>query len=83
MIYRHRRVGRGGQMFFCLKFRTMVPNADQVLRDLLASDSEDYGPNGCATTSCGMTHVSRNSDGVCAGRVSTSCRNSSTSCVEK
>ena len=31
VIYRHRRVGRGGQIFFCLKFRTMIPNADQVL----------------------------------------------------
>ena len=40
VIYRHWRVGRGGQMFSCLKFRTMVPNADQVLRDLLESDSE-------------------------------------------
>ena len=40
VIYRHWRVGRSGQMFSCLKFRTMVPNADQVLRDLLESDSE-------------------------------------------
>ena len=40
VIYRHRRVGRGGQMFSCLKFRTMVPNADQVLRDLLENDSD-------------------------------------------
>ncbi len=38
VIYRHRRVGRGGQMFSCLKFRTMIPNADQVLRELLESD---------------------------------------------
>jgi exopolysaccharide production protein ExoY len=40
VIYRHRRVGRRGQMFSCLKFRTMVPNADQVLRDLLEKDSD-------------------------------------------
>jgi lipopolysaccharide/colanic/teichoic acid biosynthesis glycosyltransferase len=40
VIYRHWRVGRNGQMFSCLKFRTMVPNADQVLRDLLESDPE-------------------------------------------
>jgi exopolysaccharide production protein ExoY len=40
VIYRHRRVGRGGEMFSCLKFRTMVPNADQVLRDLLERDSD-------------------------------------------
>ena len=40
VIYRHRRVGRGGMMFECLKFRTMVPNADQVLRDLLEAHPE-------------------------------------------
>jgi exopolysaccharide production protein ExoY len=40
VIYRHRRVGRGGRMFACLKFRTMVPDADQALRDLLESNPE-------------------------------------------
>jgi exopolysaccharide production protein ExoY len=35
IIYRHRRVGRDGQIFECLKFRTMVPDADRVLRELL------------------------------------------------
>ena len=40
VIYRHRRVGRGGRIFCCLKFRTMVPNAEQVLRDLLESNAE-------------------------------------------
>ena len=40
VIYRHRRVGRGGRMFACLKFRTMVPDADQVLCDLLESNPE-------------------------------------------
>lgn len=39
IIYKHRRVGRDGQAFECLKFRTMVPNADQVLRELLERDS--------------------------------------------
>lgn len=38
IIYRHRRIGRDGQTFECLKFRTMVPNADQVLRELLERD---------------------------------------------
>jgi len=38
VIYKHRRVGRDGKMFECLKFRTMVPNADQVLRSLLEQD---------------------------------------------
>jgi exopolysaccharide production protein ExoY len=40
VIYRHRRVGRDGQMFWCLKFRTMVPGADQVLRELLEKNPE-------------------------------------------
>jgi exopolysaccharide production protein ExoY len=40
IIYKHRRVGRGGRMFECLKFRTMVPNADQVLRRLLEAHPE-------------------------------------------
>jgi exopolysaccharide production protein ExoY len=40
VIYRHRRVGRDGRMFECLKFRTMVPNADLVLRQLLESSPE-------------------------------------------
>jgi exopolysaccharide production protein ExoY len=35
IIFRHRRVGCNGQAFDCLKFRSMVPNADKVLRDLL------------------------------------------------
>ncbi|ACI50526.1 exopolysaccharide biosynthesis polyprenyl glycosylphosphotransferase [Gluconacetobacter diazotrophicus PA1 5] len=35
----HLRVGRNGQPFRCLKFRTMVPNAEEVLADLLARDA--------------------------------------------
>lgn len=34
-IFRHKRVGLNGELFECLKFRTMVPNAEQVLHDLL------------------------------------------------
>jgi undecaprenyl-phosphate galactose phosphotransferase len=37
-IFRHMRVGRYGRMFGCLKFRTMVPDADQVLREHLDAD---------------------------------------------
>lgn len=36
VFYRHTRMGRDGQPFQCLKFRTMVPDADKVLRDHLA-----------------------------------------------
>ncbi len=38
-FYRHRRIGAGGRIFACLKFRTMVVDADGVLRRLLASDA--------------------------------------------
>jgi exopolysaccharide production protein ExoY len=39
VFYSQRRVGYGGRMFSCYKFRSMVPNANQVLADLLARDS--------------------------------------------
>jgi len=39
IIYRHSRTGRHGRAFHCLKFRTMVPNAEEVLRNLLHQDA--------------------------------------------
>ena len=39
-FFRHRRVGRDGKEFDCLKFRTMRPNAEQVLAQILAADPE-------------------------------------------
>jgi exopolysaccharide production protein ExoY len=39
ILYSHSRTGRRGRAFSCLKFRTMVPNAEQVLRDLLQTNS--------------------------------------------
>jgi exopolysaccharide production protein ExoY len=40
VIYGHTRVGRDGKLFKCLKFRSMVANSDEVLRNLLATDPE-------------------------------------------
>lgn len=37
-IFGHRRVGRDGEEFTCLKFRTMVPDAEYRLRRLLEHD---------------------------------------------
>ncbi len=37
-IFAHKRVGRGGRDFNCLKFRTMVPNAEKLLAELLVED---------------------------------------------
>jgi Undecaprenyl-phosphate galactose phosphotransferase WbaP len=39
-LYRHQRVGINGRPFHCLKFRSMVADADRVLADLLAQDPE-------------------------------------------
>jgi exopolysaccharide production protein ExoY len=39
IIYGHKRVGRDGREFKCYKFRSMVPNADEVLAHLLATDA--------------------------------------------
>lgn len=39
IFYRHRRIGRDGREFGCLKFRTMRRDADAVLADLLERDA--------------------------------------------
>lgn len=39
-LYGHTRVGRHGKKFRCLKFRSMVVNSEQVLKDLLERDPE-------------------------------------------
>ena len=39
-LFRHRRIGAGGRMFDCIKFRTMVVNADEVLRKKIKVDAQ-------------------------------------------
>lgn len=39
-IYAHRRVGLDGRAFGCLKFRSMVRDADTALQELLQNDPE-------------------------------------------
>jgi exopolysaccharide production protein ExoY len=38
VIFRHRRVGFQGRHFDCLKFRTMVPGADKLVREHLSAN---------------------------------------------
>ena len=40
VIFAHRRVGRNGKEFFCYKFQTMIPNAQEVLEKYLAENPE-------------------------------------------
>jgi len=40
VLFGHRRIGRGGHDFDCLKFRSMVIDADQRLARVLANDPE-------------------------------------------
>jgi Undecaprenyl-phosphate galactose phosphotransferase WbaP len=40
VLFWHKRIGRNGRSFHCLKFRTMVRNAEQVLRHLLNEHPE-------------------------------------------
>lgn len=39
-VYSHTRITRGGKPFRCYKFRTMHPDADERLQDLLKSNAE-------------------------------------------
>jgi exopolysaccharide production protein ExoY len=38
VFFRHRRVGRNGKAFYCMKFRTMSVDAEARLKELLATD---------------------------------------------
>ena len=40
IFFGHTRIGQHGQLFKCLKFRSMVPNAANVLEDLLSRDPQ-------------------------------------------
>jgi exopolysaccharide production protein ExoY len=38
VLFRQMRLGQGGELFTCLKFRTMYVDAEQLLADVLAND---------------------------------------------
>ncbi len=38
IFYKHERLGRGGKIFKVYKFRSMKPNADEILKEMLEKD---------------------------------------------
>jgi exopolysaccharide production protein ExoY len=40
VLFAHRRIGKGGRHFYCLKFRSMAIDAERRLADLLATDPQ-------------------------------------------
>jgi undecaprenyl-phosphate galactose phosphotransferase len=40
VFFAHQRVGKNGRKFNCYKFRSMVPNAEQLLQQLLQQQPE-------------------------------------------
>jgi Undecaprenyl-phosphate galactose phosphotransferase WbaP len=40
IFYADKRMGRNGKLFSCVKFRTMVPDAETLLQQVLAKDAE-------------------------------------------
>ena len=74
VIFRQLRAGRHAKTFSMLKFRTMVPNAVELGRELKLSDD----PFGLLPSDPRITR-----SGSCGARASTSCHSSGTCCAAR
>ena len=80
ILVSHQRIGRNGVGFGCLKFRSMVRDADEVLRAHLAENTAARA-EWAQTRKLKADRGSRRLGAFCGNRASTSCRNSSTFCA--
>ncbi|MFN8037012.1 MAG: sugar transferase [Acidimicrobiia bacterium] len=59
ILFRQTRVGKGGELFTCLKLRTMVPDAEKMLQDVAATNQRLGGPLFKHTSDPRRTRVGR------------------------
>lgn len=45
IFFKHKRVGKNGRILYIYKFRTMVPNAEELLKQLTKEQEEEYKKN--------------------------------------
>ncbi len=80
-FFGHNRVGQGGAEFACLKYRTMVPDAEARLQELLARHPDARRQWQGRITSWTTIHASPALAISCAARALMSCRSCSMCCA--
>lgn len=45
IFFKHKRIGKNGNLLYIYKFRTMVPNAEELLKTLTKEQKEEYRKN--------------------------------------
>lgn len=45
VFFRHKRIGKDGKVFYLAKFRSMVPNAEELIKSFTPEQQEEYNKN--------------------------------------